>query len=139
MSTRAIAPIVGTTHKTIVKDLQVVPPVPPEPKTMMLVNPDTGEVEDVPARHITGIDGKEYAVPLQKKPGCAGRDPGAPPLSCVRIRNSGLGPDSPLETFEGELPEQGPSADVGSRGCAWRPRGAHPRPASGSTCGIFHT
>jgi len=27
----------------------------PEPQTMMVVNPDTGEVEDVPARHVTGI------------------------------------------------------------------------------------
>ena len=63
MSTRAIAPIVGVTHKTIVKDLQVVPEVPPEPQTMMRVNPTTGEVEDVPARHVTGMDGKEYAVP----------------------------------------------------------------------------
>ena len=34
---------------------------------MVRVDPLTGEVEDVPARHITGMDGKEYAFPTQRK------------------------------------------------------------------------
>lgn len=77
MSTRAIAPIVGVHHDTVASDIKASGPVgnptPPmnavEPQTMMRVNPDTGEVEDVPARHITGMDGKEYAVPVrQPKP-----------------------------------------------------------------------
>lgn len=37
-------------------------------QTMMQVDSNTGEVEDVPARHVTGMDGKSYAVPVQKKP-----------------------------------------------------------------------
>lgn len=87
MSTRAIAPIVGVSNYTVSKDLETsggvsnLTPVAdrsvrgessdsPEPatQTMMRVNPDTGEVEDVPARHITGMDGKEYAVPLKPEP-----------------------------------------------------------------------
>lgn len=45
LSTRAIAPVFGVTHKTIVKDIQatqVVPRVPPEPD--LVVDPLTGEV-----------------------------------------------------------------------------------------------
>lgn len=67
MSTRAIAPIVGVHHDTVASDIKASGPVgnptPPmnavEPQTMMRVNPDTGKVEDVPARHITGMDGKD--------------------------------------------------------------------------------
>lgn len=63
MSTRAIAPIVGVSVGTVHADRQVFSSeqVTPAPQTMMRVNPDTGEVEDVPARHITGIDGKGCA------------------------------------------------------------------------------
>ena len=42
MSTRAIAPIVGTTHKTIIKDLQ------------------SQVVPEVPRPEVTGKDGKTY-------------------------------------------------------------------------------
>jgi len=85
MSTRAIAPIVGVHHDTVATDIKagVGYPTPvvvrvadrelvdiqtEPPQTMMRANPDTGEIEDVPARHITGIDGKQYAVPATKKP-----------------------------------------------------------------------
>lgn len=89
MSTRAIAPIFGVSHTAVRKDIDAVggnkfPPDPTLnvdtagltevrkhhflPQTMMRVNPDTGEVEDVPARHITGMDGKEYAVPIKPEP-----------------------------------------------------------------------
>lgn len=55
MSTRSIAGVVGTSHKTVVKDLQaqVVPEVPPD-----LVDHQNGV-----DRHVTGMDGKSYAVP----------------------------------------------------------------------------
>lgn len=55
MSTRAIADVVGTSHKTVVKDLQVqvVPEVPP----------DLVDHQDGVDRHVTGLDGKSYAVP----------------------------------------------------------------------------
>lgn len=73
MSTRAIAPIVGVGIGTVHRDIAAAPvpsgtPAPVAPQTMMLVNEETGEVEDVPARHVTGMDGKEYAMPVQKKP-----------------------------------------------------------------------
>jgi len=87
MSTRAIAPIVGVSQMQVVRDAQAAPEtkVSPErddglnrgarnlapevePQTMVRVDPLTGEVEDVPARHVTGIDGKEYTVPAQRKP-----------------------------------------------------------------------
>jgi hypothetical protein len=55
MSTRAIAGVVGTSHKTVVKDLQgqVVPEVPP----------DLVDHQDGVDRHVTGMDGKSYTVP----------------------------------------------------------------------------
>ena len=62
MSTRAIAPIVGVTHKTIVKDLQadVVPEVPPAPPVdLATVDLTTGEIREP----ITGLDGKAYTRP----------------------------------------------------------------------------
>lgn len=71
MSTRAIAPIVGVDQKTVSNDLRQGEEnsSPATAQTMMRVNPDTGEVEDIPARHVTGMDGKEYAVPVrQPKP-----------------------------------------------------------------------
>lgn len=84
LSTRAIAPVFDVTHKTIVKDLQVVPEVPPGDVTVIpaqqfakLVESD--EPEDAPGLRaavaarsvdapepepepvkITGIDGKTY-------------------------------------------------------------------------------
>ena len=79
MSTRAIAPIVGTSHKTIVKDLQaqVVPEVPPaDPdsywspdESFVGAHPITGEViasEPAPAPTTTGLDGKQYPKPATK-------------------------------------------------------------------------
>jgi len=47
MSTRAIAPIVGTTHKTIVKDLQ------------------SQVVPEVPRPEVTGMDGKTYTPKVE--------------------------------------------------------------------------
>jgi hypothetical protein len=58
MSTRAIAPIVGVTHKTVVKDTQVVPEVPPG------VNRVTGEITETTG--VTGLDGKTYERPAPK-------------------------------------------------------------------------
>lgn len=71
MSVPAIATVLGTSERTVQRDLREAEQqgVTNVTTTMMRVNPDTGEVEDVPARHITGIDGKEYAVPVrQPKP-----------------------------------------------------------------------
>jgi hypothetical protein len=69
MSARAIAPVVGITPMQVTRDLKAgVTNVTPEPQTMMRVNEATGEVEDVPARHVTGMDGKEYAVPIRPEP-----------------------------------------------------------------------
>ena len=54
LSTRAIAPIVGVSHKTVVKDLQVVPEVPPADAP-------------APARPpIVGVDGKTYQRPTPR-------------------------------------------------------------------------
>lgn len=90
LSTRAIAPVFGVTHKTIVKDRQVVPPVPPERETFTIeqgggfhepgerietdthitVDARTGEVLDEPTvtehtvtekvKTTVGLDGKTY-------------------------------------------------------------------------------
>lgn len=74
MSVPAIAAVVGVAERTIQRDFReietqgVTGVTPSPPQTMMRVNEVTGEVEDVPARHVTGMDGKEYAVPVQKKP-----------------------------------------------------------------------
>lgn len=71
MSTRAIAPIVGVSDVQVHRDIKRAEAtatsvaVETPPQTMMRVNPDTGEVEDVPARHVTGINGKEYAVAIK--------------------------------------------------------------------------
>lgn len=93
MSTRAIAPAVGVTHKTVVKDNQanrehLVPKVPPTPEPTgatiatdsgviiaesMHVDISTGEIidpEPTPApepRKVTGIDGKQYTATKQKE------------------------------------------------------------------------
>lgn len=88
MSTRAIAPIVGVTHKTVVKDSQatreVVPEVPPAPEPH--VNRETGEIHEptvdyqaeaakiissvakAEPQKITGMDGKTYSRPEPPKP-----------------------------------------------------------------------
>lgn len=88
LSTRAIAPIFGVSHKTIVKDTQVVPEVPPEPiresirrgldqasagvtvrRDDLIVNHETGEILDAPEpRKVTGLDGKSYTRPEPKAP-----------------------------------------------------------------------
>lgn len=70
LSTRAIAPIVGASVSTVKTDVQVANSGHlgvATHQTMMQVNPDTGEVEDVPARHVTGMDGNSYAVPRREK------------------------------------------------------------------------
>lgn len=80
MSTRAIAPTVGVTHKTVVKDTQVVPEVPPADPVgpadaTEQIDPLTGEVLDAdrkpsliaPApQPVTGLDGKTYPKPTPK-------------------------------------------------------------------------
>lgn len=87
MSTRAIAPIVGVSHKTVVKDGQanreVVPRVPPAPKSDAELlagaewSPEAVEPEphftDEPGHiqpvtgTITGMDGKTYTRPQPKE------------------------------------------------------------------------
>lgn len=86
MSTRAIAPIVGTTQKTVVKDRQVIPEVSPatgeevfgpevndsewvvdefeddEPERGPIVPPPAAAPAPEP-RKITGLDGKAYTPP----------------------------------------------------------------------------
>lgn len=80
MSTRAIAPIVGVSQKTVVKDAQVIPQVSPAPAPK--VNTTTGEVSDdfepeptplVPPAKVTGLDGKQYTRPVPAP------EPKAPP------------------------------------------------------------
>lgn len=84
MSTRAIAPIVGVSHKTVVKDgqanRQVVPRVPPAPNSDAELisgaewSPEA--VEDEPrftdepghVQPVTGMDGKTYTRPEPKEP-----------------------------------------------------------------------
>lgn len=75
MSTRAIAPIVGAGYATVSRDIkaatvscETVRNSADTADTAMRVDPVTGEVEDVPARHVTGVNGKSYAVPVAKKP-----------------------------------------------------------------------
>lgn len=74
MSTRAIAPIVGVSNKTVHQDMQVLPRVTPEPPPAF-VETTTGEVYDgfqdaiakaeeevvEPARKVHGMDGKTYS------------------------------------------------------------------------------
>lgn len=65
MSTRAIAPVLGVTHKTVVKDSQairgdVVPEVPPAIEKH-------GEAIAQPPKTITGMDGKAYTRPEPKE------------------------------------------------------------------------
>lgn len=74
MSARAIAPVFGVTHKTIVQDRQVVPPVPPATPEPIQVDTSTGEVIDAPVtvtethaiKTVTGLDGKTYKRPEPK-------------------------------------------------------------------------
>lgn len=84
LSTRAIAPIVGVSHKTIVTDRQVVPAVPPESSLdddpaltdeecealadpMDLGDDEPYDDEPEPGR-TTGIDGKSYPKPTPQLP-----------------------------------------------------------------------
>lgn len=76
MSTRAIAPIVGVSNKTVHQDMQVLPRVTPEPPPAF-VETTTGEVYDgfqdaiakaeeevvEQARKVHGMDGKTYVRP----------------------------------------------------------------------------
>lgn len=62
MSTRAIAPIVGVDHATIVRDTQRGAPAPPDPVVVIHVNAETGEVADEAPREIAGLDGKTYTA-----------------------------------------------------------------------------
>jgi hypothetical protein len=83
MSTRSIAPIVGVTQKTIVKDLQVIPQVSPERDPVATWDAEgeygggtvyeTAEafvtsLSPEPPRRITGMDGKTYTAPEPRKP-----------------------------------------------------------------------
>lgn len=83
MSTRAIAPIVGVSQKTVVKDSQVIPKVSPEPKSdaELLAGAEWSPeaVEETPrftdepghiqpvTGAITGMDGKQYTRPEPKE------------------------------------------------------------------------
>lgn len=67
MSTRAIAPTVGTSHMAVQRDLSGVTPRYTSPAASELVDPITGEVTEAaigitisPVR-VTGLDGKTYA------------------------------------------------------------------------------
>lgn len=82
LSTRAIAPVVGTTHKTIVQDRQAIAggtSVPPGPESAHVSESPTPEPEVEPRfkgaapsrprstpKPITGIDGKTYTPPAPK-------------------------------------------------------------------------
>lgn len=90
MSTRAIAPIVGMSQKTVVKDLQVIPEVSPAPApadseedyselvnglehvvTHVSIDPPVPGAARGPLpvpKKITGIDGKEYSRPEPRAP-----------------------------------------------------------------------
>lgn len=63
MSARAIAPIAGTTHKTVVMDRQeqVVPPVPPDDDADVIDAELVEEADPIPTP-ITGRDGKTYPI-----------------------------------------------------------------------------
>lgn len=61
MSTRAIAPIVGSTHATVQQDIKAAGRnLPPEPDES--VDTETGEIIEPPAT--TGLDGKQYPRPV---------------------------------------------------------------------------
>lgn len=90
LSTRAIAPVVGTSHKTVVKDQRhVVPPVPPqtpEPSPLGEEGGGSGQTPqgavapvpavpkattdaprlDTPRPAVTGLDGKTYTPPAPR-------------------------------------------------------------------------
>jgi len=92
MSTRAIAPIVGASHKTVARDIGAAPVSNDTPEAnpvsfadqiardveeAVIANPQTGEVidasevgsEPVPtAKPITGLDGKSYSAPVDREP-----------------------------------------------------------------------
>lgn len=82
MSTRAIAPIVGVSQDTVVKDInRGERNLSPEPiqSEGFIVNPSTGELLDAPAettehtvtekvKTVTGLDGKEYKRPEPQAP-----------------------------------------------------------------------
>lgn len=71
MSTRAIAPIVGVSDRTVSADMQVRSDFAPAPvASRPTVDPDTGEVgEDYPLpAPVTGLDGKTYTRPAAATP-----------------------------------------------------------------------
>lgn len=71
MSTRAIAPVVGVSQKTVVKDLQVIPEVSPGDDTQVSrpVTPEDPDADDVADRRVVGLDGKVYKpTPAPRKP-----------------------------------------------------------------------
>lgn len=72
LSSRAIAPVLGVSHKTVVKDNQVVPEVPPAESPQAEVSRPSvvrdatteaapGAISPRPA--VTGLDGKVYKMP----------------------------------------------------------------------------
>lgn len=73
MSTRAIAPVVGASQKTVDRDVRTIAgessdspaPVPTFDPTPAW-DPTTGEVVE-PARSITGLDGKTYTRPAPQE------------------------------------------------------------------------
>lgn len=61
MSTRAIAPIVGSNKETVRHDLAGAKKLAPEPAPVN-VNTATGEIHDEQVK-VTGMDGKQYTRP----------------------------------------------------------------------------
>lgn len=102
MSTRAIAPIVGVSHKTVAQDVQVSPEVTPaqsvDTETGEITEPTTGgEVAAEPTEPtaplapspvVTGLDGKAYSKPPVRP---ASAKPASPRRSALvdQARNTG--------------------------------------------------
>lgn len=69
MSTRAIAPIVGTSHMQVANDIHEtgVKNFTTDSVVVIHVNAETGEVADEPPREIAGLDGKAYTAPAKRE------------------------------------------------------------------------
>ena len=86
MSSRSIAPIVGVSDRQVRNDMTGGNNFPPEPEPRRVVevitaDAETGEV--IEPRKITGIDGKDYAVPAQRAPKPARCAPRPTPVKIV--------------------------------------------------------
>lgn len=87
MSTRAIAPVVNVTHKTVVLDRQVVPEVPPEDRTDWTPE-DRAEQDDLDATDdLIDFATGEIVTDL--------RDGTVPPSSSIDVEEQEPGPQQP--------------------------------------------